>query len=260
MTKSYTRNIIYFSSCSCGRSGQVDHALQLFRQMREDGIPADRVSYNSVFFALSAGHRRSRSNDASAARGRAQTAFDLWSEMLGRKQSQTDAIATARADKPIIPDIITVTDAIAALSSDSDTKEGREKIDRIFSEAVDYGIILSSDTLDSLWEVDLSGMSLPVARAACRFILRRVAASYNSGGDVQDLIFITGVGKGHFRQPSDEGISNTAINHTSSLREFVQGIVQTDFPPLISEVRAGTVQIDKNSIKAWAKGASKSES
>lgn len=217
---------------SCGRAGQVDHAITLFRRMRDQGIAADRVAYNALFSAL----RVARRSDA---------AFDLWGEMVGRRQSNTTAIATARADKSTTPDIITVTEAIAAMSSDSGPQADRVKVDLVFAEAVERGIILRSGTLDSEWEVDLSGMSLPVARAACRFILNRLASTAKSQGEIQDLTLITGVGRGTRRDES----------HLTSLREYVQEVLLRDFnPPLKSVIPAraqGSVQIPQEALMSW---------
>lgn len=217
---------------SCGKSGQVDQAFLLFSKMKDQGIAADRVAYNALFSALRVSKK-------------ADMAYELWNEMLGKKPTNTTAIATARYDESTRPDIITITNAIAAMSSDTDTKEDRDRVDEIFSEAVGRGIILRShDTLDSTWEFDLSGMSLHVARAACRYILLRIARSHKDGEGVENLTLITGTGRGQ----KDE-------KHTS-LQEYVRQVLERDFdPPLHSLVpmrAVGTVEIDKDSILAWA--------
>ena len=82
---------------SCGRAGQVDHAIRLFRQMNEEGMLADRVAYNALFSALRVSKR-------------ADTAFELWNEMLGNasKERTTNRFASARS--PASPDIITLTE------------------------------------------------------------------------------------------------------------------------------------------------------
>lgn len=84
---------------SCGRAGQVDHALRLFRQMKEQGLSADRVAFNALFYAL----RVAKRSDA---------AYELWDEMLGRHQTtarRPNKIAFARSDSTN-PDIITLTE------------------------------------------------------------------------------------------------------------------------------------------------------
>ena len=225
---------------SCGRSGQVDHALRLFRKMKEQGLSADRVAYNALFAAL----RVAKRSDA---------AVELWEEMLGAKQSSITKIATARADTSTTPDIITVTDAIGAISSHSATKN-MQQADRVFAEAVARGIVLRSDTLDSANEVDLSGMSLPVARAACRHTLYRVGSLDEQ--EIQELTFITGVGVGKgARAVSGESVSTEEC--LTSLREYVQEILLTDFnPPLESTVprlAQGTVVIAREGLLEWRK-------
>lgn len=81
---------------SCGKAGQVDHALRLFREMKGQGLSADRVAYNALFSAL----RISK---------RAEAAFELWDEMLGHASfSETALLKTAESSTS--PDIITVTE------------------------------------------------------------------------------------------------------------------------------------------------------
>jgi pentatricopeptide repeat domain-containing protein 1 len=83
---------------SCGRAGKADEALRLFKQMKDEGHAADIVSYNALFAAFRVAKR-------------ANAAFELWNEMLGRfpgSQSQ-GKIATAR-NAFVVPDIITVTE------------------------------------------------------------------------------------------------------------------------------------------------------
>jgi len=234
----------------CGRAGQVDQALRLFQQMREQGISADRVSYNAVFAAL----RVSQRGDA---------AYDLWRELIGRGSKNATDNRSLSSPRTIVavdqasPDIITVTEVIAAVSAD-ETAAARDRVDQVFAEAVNRGILLRSN-LDSSWDFDLSGMTLPVARAACRFLLRRIAHSFRPGHqtDVQDLTFITGVGINHLKRhpvetskPSD-GNSNRDV----SLRAFVQEVLLQDFePPLTSTIPSraqGTVQVGKVDIRAW---------
>jgi pentatricopeptide repeat protein len=228
---------------SCGRSGEVEHALGLFRQMKDQGLAADRVAYNAVFSALRVA-------------GKADLAEELWAEMCGTKQTNTAAIATARFDKSTTPDIITVSDAVAAMSSDDSTK-GRARVDRVFAEAVMRGICLRKDTLDSQSEFDLSGMAFPVARAACRYIVNQVLASRDIDRGFTDLTFITGIGasRSHRQTPNgkvDDGTSAES-NHTTSLREYVQEILSSDYdPPIMSCVpqRAqGVVQIKGTTLE-----------
>ena len=222
---------------SCGRSGQVDHALRLFRKMSEQGISADLVAYNAVFSAM----RVAKKPDM---------AYQLWNELIGNTSNSTKTFAFARMDRSTKPDIITVTDAIGALSSCEDNAENRRRVDMVFGEAVRRGIVLSKDTLDSAWEIDLSGLSFPVARAACRYILNGIR---KTTGDVEDLSLITGVGSAHLVQR--RGITLPGNNASFALREYMQEVLQTDFdPPLPSMVppRAqGTVLISSADIVRW---------
>lgn len=119
------------------------------------------------------------------------------------------------------------TSAIAAMSSGSDDIESREKVDKVFAEAVRRNIVLRDiSNLESNGEIDLSGMSFPVARAACRYVLGRLLSNSSKVGisSGRDLIFITGAGAGR-----DKG--------TSSLKEYMQEVLLTDFiPPIDSFV------------------------
>jgi hypothetical protein len=157
------------------------------------------------------------------------------------------------------PDIITVSDCIATLSRAGEV----EKMDTIFAEAVKQGVILRGNSLDMQWEVDLSGMALPVARAACRYLLDKIKAE-SDHDDIQDMVFITGVGKSHQYRQSPEGSNNSGTANiletkdpTTSLRDFIQGVLETDFdPPLQSTIphRAqGTVVIERESLVEWLK-------
>ena len=181
--------------------------------------------------------------------------------MCGKRQANSTAFATARASASISPDIITVTDVIATLSrSDSDDKE---RVDQVFQDAVDRGILLRKDSLDSNWEVDLAGMTLPVARAACRFIFRRILRSVKEGeSPPAEMSLITGVGRAQRvddRPPDDDtrGDSNQQRSNRGStaLREYVLQILSDDFdPPIRGTVpkRAqGTVLIEKREVENW---------
>ena len=37
---------------ACGRAGEAEIALDLFRSMKDEGLSADRVAYNALFSAL----------------------------------------------------------------------------------------------------------------------------------------------------------------------------------------------------------------
>jgi pentatricopeptide repeat protein len=217
---------------SCGKAGKIDQALSLFRQMKDQGLPADRVAYNALFAAL----RVAKRSDA---------AFELWDEMLGHpaKLTQTNKIASAQGI-PISPDIITVTDALGAMSSGPDSAEKRSKIDQVFAEAVKRGGVLKPNMLDSpKWDFDLSGMAFPVARAACRYLLHCIRDASKTQ-DLQTITFVTGRGL----QADADG--------SKSLKKYVREVLMEDFQPsLASNVPASrdAVEVHNESLTKWIK-------
>lgn len=240
----------HFDLAACGRSGEYEHALRLFRNMKEQGLAADRVAYNALFNALKIAEKP-------------DIAYEIWGEMCGTRQSNTTALATARSDRGLGPDIISVTDCIGALSV-FETKDYKAKVDAVFAEAVKRGVVLQEGNLDSRFEKDLSGMTFPVARAAVRYVVNGVMDfSKNSASNIEDLIFITGVGRsasnvkgsfssnGHVVDLPDEDDNRPLM----SLRDYVQQMLQEDFhPPLHSYVpkrEQGSVQIDKSELLKW---------
>ena len=261
--KTRPNRIAYTAAISaCGRAGEAGHALTLFQAMKDEGLSADRVSYNALFSALRVA-------------GDAEKTFRLWGEICGtRSTASSTAIATAKDIAS--PDIITVTDCIATLSRADHLTE----LDQVFDEAVSRGIVLRNNALDLQWETDLSGMSLPVARAAVRYILRQCALEKDTD-QFQDLTFITGVGRAQQRRKEDGVTSGSAAGRstsdsttttssssdnknknsnepkdpTTSLREYVQEVLENDFSPPIKSVippRAqGTVEIPRDSLKQW---------
>lgn len=216
--------------------------------MKKQGLQPDLVAYNSLFFALRV------SNEASLA-------YELWKEMCGQSASSGDKNiqATARQGKPISPDIITVTDVIAVLTkADGDTY--KSEIDEVFRLAFNSKLVLRNDNLDSHFEVDLSTMSFPVARAACRFIFQRIKDDVEIGCKAEDVSLITGVGVSHLvRSVGDKAdpkeIRKQSENKGPTLREYVQECLLRDFnPPIESTIpqRAqGTVCISRHSVETW---------
>lgn len=233
---------------ACGRAGEAEHALTLFQSMKDEGLSADRVAYNALFAALRVA-------------GDATKTFQLWGEICGTRSTvSTNKIATAK--DIATPDIITVTDCISTLSR----AEHLPELDQVFREAVERGIVLRSNGLDLQWETDLSGMSLPVARAAVRYILNQcIAMEIDDSHDLQDMTFITGVGRAQQRRRED-GVTPPAIESkndgssdlkdlTTSLREYVQEVLQSDFQPglhsTIPPRAQGTVEIPKDTLQEW---------
>jgi len=98
--------------------------------------------------------------------------------------------------------------------------------------------------------------SFPVARAACRFILRSIKAKVKQGDKCDDLVFITGIGKKHLHM--DQADPNTSLllpARDGSLREYIRQILLEDFePPLHSNVPTrgeGMVQVTCDVLKTW---------
>jgi hypothetical protein len=143
-----------------------------------------------------------------------------------------------------------------------------DQLDEVFAEAVKRGIVLRG--LDIQWETDLSGMSFPVARAACRYIIQQArGVAETSKDDLRDVIMITGVGRAHqtLRQRKQTG-SDASSNgeqikesrldapRSTSLRDYVQEILREDFKtPIESDIpkfAQGTVEVSKRSLLSWA--------
>lgn len=162
-------------------------------------------------------------------------------------------------ENSVKPDIITLTNVIATLERAEGT-ENLNRMDIVFQDAVERKIIFG-DTMDTEWEIDLSGMSLPVARASCRYILNQLSRTATES-EVEDLMLITGVGKHHQQYKSikedslniDEGEESSKRSRTA-LREYVRQVLRQDFePPLFSVIpsnAAGIVQINKNVLVQW---------
>lgn len=182
--------------------------------------------------------------------------YELWGEICGTRSTSTTAIATAKDIAS--PDIITVSDCIATLS-----RAGRlAEVDQVFLDALQRGIVLQGNTLDSQWETDLTGMSLPVARATIRYIFNQCREEENLES-LQDITFITGIGWSHKNRGKNSSSKDNASkpnrllekDPSTSLRDYAQGILKKDFdPPLDSVVpqfAQGTVEVSKKSLISW---------
>ncbi|ACI64491.1 predicted protein [Thalassiosira pseudonana CCMP1335] len=202
------------AAAACGNCGQWDAAYELFNEMKLDGLQPDLVSYNAL---VGAGMTANKPDEV----------FDLWIEMCQQKS------------EGISPDIVTVTEVIATLDR-SIGNANRARVDTVFAEAVSRGIILREDSLDSAWEFDLSGMSFPVARAACRFIFRRIAENVsNEEESVKDLSLITGA---------------------SRMREYVREVLRDELKPavycVVPKMEQGTLQVKEPMVRNYVDGQS----
>ena len=149
--------------------------------------------------------------------------FDLWTEMCQLNKSN------------LSPDIVTLTEVVATLDRASG-KINRQKVDQVFAEAVERGIILREDSLDRAWDIDLSGMSFPVARAACRFIFKRLVTRVRDGNEkVEDLSLITGA---------------------SRMREYIREVLRDELTPSVYCVvpQQGTLQVKAKMMENYING------
>jgi pentatricopeptide repeat protein len=275
-------------SGACGRAGESGKALELFQTMKDEGLSPDRVAFNALFSAL----RRAKDGekvsgfycDPSPLQWSVKIviqfhfapliftlmvglliillvdnqSYELWGEICGVRSMTTKAIATA--NHAASPDIITVTDCIATLSRNGMLTE----MDEVFGQAVQRGIVLRGNSLDGQWEVDLSGMPFPVARAACRYLLKQIQL-YKSVEDLQDMVFITGVGMAQQRRRESTSTAKSSSvlekDPTTSLRDYVQGILRSDLKPslesTIPDRAKGTVMIGKGTLTRWLEVQSK---
>lgn len=179
--------------------------------------------------------------------------------MCGKKQTKSTALATARAASSISPDIITVTDVIGTLSRAEAVDE--KKVDDVFQNAIERGIVMREDGLDSDYEVDLAGMSLPVARAACRFIFQRILENARGGEVPTEVTLITGVGRAqhlHMGYQERKSQANQDQRQPTALREYILQDLEEDFDPpmcgVVPERAKGTVVIEKGQVEGWIAG------
>lgn len=246
--KTRPNKIAYTAAISaCGRSGKHAEALRLFTDMKEQGLQPDRVAYNALLSALRVAEMPDQ-------------AVLLWQEMIGKQSSPSSKIASAKADPSLSPDIITVTDVLATLVR-SGGPSNMNMVDQVFAEAVQRGIVLGKDKiLDSHYEIDLSGMAFPVARASVRFIFNRIKDNYLRGGVIEDVILITGIGAQFLRTSTasqPEPLSPDQCETTQSLRDYTQDVLNNDFEPRIKssvpQLGQGTVLIAKDDVLDWVR-------
>ncbi|KAL7541143.1 hypothetical protein ACHAXR_012084 [Thalassiosira sp. AJA248-18] len=198
------------TACANSRYGYIqwEPAFDLFNDMKNDGLKPDIVAYNAL---IGAGMTANKPEEV----------FDLWQEMCQSSK--------------VSPDIVTLTEVIATLDS-AMGKANRERVDEVFSDAVTRGLILRKDSLDTSFEVDLSHMSFPVARAACRHIFERIVKSNtaNEGEAVKDLSLITGASK---------------------MREYVRGVLRDELKPavycIVPKLGQGTLQVKEKVLRKY---------
>lgn len=215
----HPNKIIYTGAISaCARAGAYQDASKLFEDMKANDIEPDLVAYNSLMSAFSQGHQP-------------LMAFELWNQMCNMSAKRLN----------LAPDIITVTSIIASLDR-SGTSADIERMDSVFKDAVNMNILFSSSSMDTAWEKDLSGLSFPVARAACRYIFKSLLA--DKSASVQDLVLITGVGR-------SQTYSVNIPVATSTLREHVRQVLLNDFQIATPSDASGIICVKSSDIQSW---------
>ena len=177
---------------TCGKAGQLDEALALFGALP---VAPDVTCYN---VALTACRRRRDSRAALA----------LWRRLLD--------------DRRVKPDAISVTETVATLSDDD--------ADTVVEEALRRGIPLTrrSISLDSDYEIDISGLPFPLARAVIRIAVKKPSD--------EDLVFITGVGVRSAIDPDHTSLRTHVLETLHSLGHRAE--VSPSFP--------GSVVVDRS--------------
>jgi pentatricopeptide repeat protein len=214
---------------SCGKHGQADHALRLLAQMKQHKIQPDLITYNAVFTALRVAHRP-------------EQAWQLWKELLEQGTTQPKTLLLTRTAEAgvlkrqystgkasLVPDIITITEVIGALAGTDESEDYQAHVDGILAYAVERKLLLNG-FLDSSNEINLSGLTFPVARAACRYLLQNYEHVDN-----QELTLITGVGK---------------QSNKTSLRDYLQEWLEQEFglKTSIPRFAQGTLVISSESL------------
>ena len=186
--------------------------------MKNDGLEPDRVAYNAL---ISAGMNSNKPVEV----------YDMWREMC-----RLSGGGGSERGGEVSPDIVTLTEVIATLDR-APGRVNRDRVDEAFSDAVTRGLILRKDSLDTSLEVDLSKMSFPIARAACRFILRRIAERSSEDGEMKDLSLITG---------------------PSRMREYVREVLRDELKPpvycVVPKTEQGTLLVKKQVLTNYLRG------
>ncbi|KAL3827386.1 hypothetical protein ACHAXA_003120 [Cyclostephanos tholiformis] len=207
-------NRVAFTSAitACAISRQWESAFEIFKEMKYDGLQPDIVAYNAL---IGAGMNSNKPKEV----------YDIWGEMCNMSSSER-----------VSPDIVTLTEVVATLDK-APGRVNRERVDEVFSEAVKRGLILRKDSLDTSLEVDLSSMSFPIARAACRFIFRRIAERSSEDGEIGDLSLITGPPR---------------------MREYVREVLRDELTPpvycMVPKAEQGTLLVKKQVLTNYIRG------
>lgn len=218
---------------------QWEAAYELFTEMKADGHVPDLVAYNAL---IGAGMNSNKPLEV----------YELWQEMCRSSESRSSTTSRGGSSgggdgdvvrRGVSPDIVTLTEVITTLDrSPGNTKSNKQLVDSVFSEAVNRGLILRRDSLDTSWEMDLSGMSFPVARAACRFIFRRLVsrrkdATKEENVEMHDLSLITGAGR---------------------MREYIREVLRDELVPsvycVVPKLEQGTLVVKRQVLVNYIDG------
>ena len=197
--------------------------------MKNDGVNPDLVAYNAL---IGAGMTADKPSEV----------FDIWKEMCQLSNQDGDK-KIKKTD--VSPDIVTLTEVIATLDNASG-KVNRERVDEVFIEAVKRGLILRKDSLDTYWEFDLSNMSQPIARAACRYIFNQIAQRHvAAASDITDE-----------EDEDDDDVKDLSlITGASRMREHVRGILRDELKPsiycVVPKLEQGTLLVKKKMVQNY---------
>ena len=265
-------------------------------------IIPDRVMYNALFSAL-----RSAGATDDCLGTQASTIWKIWQQMVqqGRRRgpqpssyiqqgkSHDNGLSFTAAINVVTPDMITITNALGALNNLREPKDGKnclekdidvdEVVDQIYSDSLELmrtgtglpTLVVSDQDIQHAspsWEFDMSGLSLPVSRAACRHLFlksileasmpnqqpdRKKMKKLQNSFIFRNLILRTGVGsnKQHELSQDTAGERNHRMHPSTSLREYVQTILSTEFnPPIESHIPTyapATIHISSDMIQYW---------
>jgi len=196
--------------------------------MKNDGVQPDLVAYNAL---IGAGMTADKPSEV----------FDIWKEMCQLSNQEGSDKKIKKRD--VSPDIVTLTEVIATLDNASG-KVNRERVDEVFIEAVNRGLILRKDSLDTNWEFDLSNMSQPIARAACRYIFSQIA-QWHTASDITDE-----------EEEDDDDVKDLSlITGASRMREHVRCILRDELKPsiycVVPKLEQGTLLVKKKMVQNY---------
>ena len=192
---------------ACGRAKDLDAAMGLFFELP---VAPDLFLYN---VALTACRRSGKDSRDACVR--------VWQRLL--------------SDRRVSPDAISVSEAVACLSLTSDSDA-----DSIVREALALGVSFKRKrlSLDSDYEVDVSGLPFPLARSVLRLALEK----FKEKKPLEDLVFITGVGVR----------ATVQADHTSLRSHLLETLNDTlNLTAAVSPTFPGAVVVRAEDLALW---------